>query len=240
MGCTSSRSEITTPIQSPTGLSQAEGQDKAFTTVDRRPSQSKSKTSPAVAPAPETKSANQQAKYIAIFDAKPEFTKAVIMEHFMPYEFPICPVITSESQRLVVDSWKNIVGSEYESEDVASGKVSGATYFYNQFFDQLFARLRDFERIFPNIKARADIISHVMAMITSVRAENLDFMKLRLKALGKFTSFSFFVCVSVNLRFFLSDFLSLNFRSQAHSGSDGSLAVWNIRDQYSFHCSPLP
>lgn len=129
-----------------------------------------------------------QGNYISVYDNTPTYSMDIVLEHYMPYEFPICPVITSNSQRLVVDSWCKIVKTSYESEDTASGKISGATYFYNQFFDQLFARLRDFERIFPNIKARADIISHVMAMITSVRAENLDYLKLRLRALGKIIS----------------------------------------------------
>jgi len=134
-------------------------------------------------------STNETNKYIMIYDKAPTLSRERIIEHYTPYCHPLCPVITSESQNLVINSWKTIVATDHDTEPifgvVGNNKMSGSCFFYTTFFDQLFARLSDFARIFPNIKSRADIISHVMAMIVSIRVENLEFTKLRLTSLGE-------------------------------------------------------
>jgi hemoglobin-like flavoprotein len=109
----------------------------------------------------------------------------MLIEHYQPYEFPICPVLNSDTQRLVKDSWQKIVETSYDSKDTQSGKMSGASYFYNHFFEQLFIRLADFARIFPDIKSRADIFSKVMAFCISIRVEELDLVKMKLWHLGQ-------------------------------------------------------
>lgn len=108
----------------------------------------------------------------------------LVNEHYQPYEFPIRPILTVRTQELVKDSWNNIVNNMYDSDKTQSGKISGASYFYNIFFEQLFIRFKEFERIFPSIKSRADIISKVMALCISIRVEELDMVKLRLRSLG--------------------------------------------------------
>lgn len=113
-----------------------------------------------------------------------EIPVEVVNEHYQPYEFPIQPIITTRTQQLVVESWQEIVRCEYDSDRTASGKMTGASYFYTIFFDQLIVRFQDFERIFPTIKARADIISKVMSLCTSIRVEDLDLYKTRLRSLG--------------------------------------------------------
>jgi hemoglobin-like flavoprotein len=108
----------------------------------------------------------------------------VLVEHFQPYEFPICPVINSDTQAIVKQSWANIINKQYDSNDTPSGKMSGASYFYNYFFTQLFSRLEDFSRIFPDIKSRADIFSKVMAFCISIRIEEIKLIEKRLEHLG--------------------------------------------------------
>lgn len=114
-----------------------------------------------------------------------EFPMAQIVEHYQPYEFPMQPVINSRTQNLVKNSWKRIVETEYDSADTASGKMSGASYFYNVFFEHLFNRLDDFSRIFPDVRARADIFSKVMAFCISISIEELDYVKVKMNHLGK-------------------------------------------------------
>jgi len=55
----------------------------------------------------------------------------------------------------------------------------------NHFFDQLFNRLSDFSRIFPDIRSRADIFSKVMGFCISIRIEEMELVKLKLKHLGQ-------------------------------------------------------
>jgi hemoglobin-like flavoprotein len=123
--------------------------------------------------------------FISSYAGTAEFPMAQIIEHYQPYEFPMQPVINSRTQNLVKNSWKRIVETEYDSADTASGKISGASYFYNVFFEQLFKRLDDFSRIFPSIKSRADIFSKVMAFCISISIEELDYVKVKLNHLGK-------------------------------------------------------
>lgn len=108
----------------------------------------------------------------------------VINEHYQPYEFPICPTLTGRTQLLVKESWDFIKSSSYDSDKTQSGKISGASHFYSVFFDQLVIRFKDFERIFPTITSRADTISKVMALCTSIRVEEIDMVKFRLRSLG--------------------------------------------------------
>lgn len=86
---------------------------------------------------------------------------AVLVEHYQPYEFPICPVLNSDTQRLVRDSWSKIISMDFENTEFGTGKVSGASYFYNHFFTQLFARLADFSRIFPDVSTNTMVATEV-------------------------------------------------------------------------------
>jgi hemoglobin-like flavoprotein len=123
--------------------------------------------------------------FSSTFSQPPEIPLAVLIEHYQPYEFPLCPVINSETQDLVRSSWSKIVKTEYDCADTQSGKISGHAFFYNHFFSQLFKRLNDFSRIFPDIRSRADIFSKVMAFCISIRVEEIDLVRCKLDHLGK-------------------------------------------------------
>lgn len=113
-------------------------------------------------------------------DISPE----IVLEHYQPHEFPIRPILTVRTQALVKESWDIIKNTTYDSDKTQSDKISGVSHFYNVFFDQLILRFKDFERIFPTISSRADTISKVMALCTSVRVDELDLVKARLRSLG--------------------------------------------------------
>jgi hemoglobin-like flavoprotein len=111
-----------------------------------------------------------------------KITDAEILEHFQPYEFPMIPIIKSDSHVKLNDSWNYIISREY---DTMNGKISGDLYFYDYFFKLLFSRFIDFKIIFPNTKSRIDIISKAMTFIISIRMDNLDSDIQTCQRLGK-------------------------------------------------------
>jgi len=88
-----------------------------------------SSTSPSYASG---KATHGSSAFYSTFNAQSasDVSMAVLVEHYQPYEFPICPVINSDTQRLVKASWAAIVAMEWDSSDTGSGKVSGASFFY--------------------------------------------------------------------------------------------------------------
>ena len=114
----------------------------------------------------------------------PTISTEKLVEHYHPPEFPIEPIIDSYSQQLIKESWNKIINKNYNSDDALFGSVSGTTYFYNVFYDQLFIRYQEFENIFSNINSRASILGKVISLCVSINIENLDVTKKKLKYLG--------------------------------------------------------
>lgn len=115
---------------------------------------------------------------------EPDDFMARLLEHYQPCEFPIVPVLNEDTQTLIRASWNQIINTKYQTSDVFFGDVSGMTFFYNTFFDQLFMRYQDFETIFSNVKARATVIGKVMSFCMSISIKELDIATTRLKHLG--------------------------------------------------------
>ena len=122
---------------------------------------------------------------VTSINIKHKYDFEVLVQHYQPPEFPIEPVLNKDTQKLIRQSWDKISKNTYDSNDALFGKVSGVTFFYNTFFEQLFIRYQEFENIFRDIKTRANIISKVLAFCVSIDIEQLHIAKTKLKFLGK-------------------------------------------------------
>lgn len=106
----------------------------------------------------------------------------LVVEHYQPYEFPMRPIVNERSQQIIQQSWQEIINNTYDCDQTQSGTMSGASYFFNTFFDQLFVRFKDFKTLFPSIQQRATIISKVMALL--VKGDDLESFKKRIRAVA--------------------------------------------------------
>lgn len=106
-----------------------------------------------------------------------------LLDHYQPCEFPLVPVITLDTQELIRESWKTIVNTKFTS--YTGTEMSGASYFYDTFFDQLFHRYQEFSVIFNNVKSRATVIGKVMAFCLTISRDNLTETEAKLKNLGR-------------------------------------------------------
>lgn len=70
--------------------------------------------------------------------------------HFTPSSFPLIPVVTEKSQRIIYESWKHI--TEKGSADDAGSVISGMTLFYNEFYSRL--GMMDSNNAFDSILTR--------------------------------------------------------------------------------------
>ncbi len=115
---------------------------------------------------------------------KEDMSRQVKLEHYQPQEFPLIPVISTDTHLLTNESWKKISDREYEDAETQSGKVKGAIFFYNTFFKLLFDKSTDFRTKFPTVISQASVMSKVIAICLSIEYNKLDLQTTQLKELG--------------------------------------------------------
>ncbi|KAF0720540.1 Aste57867_259 [Aphanomyces stellatus] len=107
------------------------------------------------------------------------------VQHYMPPQFPLLPVVTKARMDLCVKTWDMI--RHATTDKMKSYGKPGIVLFYDEFFYRLFQRDTTFQVVFSNSRERGEVLIKALMFILSMRAENegtIESMKNRCRFLG--------------------------------------------------------
>jgi hemoglobin-like flavoprotein len=107
-----------------------------------------------------------------LLDLDRKFTKSELLAHYTPSIFPLIPVITNKTLELCKSSWATI--KALKQKDLTGADISGAVYFYDQFYNRLFDRHTLYKKLFPDIKTAGSVLIKVMNLACKLNPNELE------------------------------------------------------------------
>ncbi|RHY31574.1 hypothetical protein DYB32_003360 [Aphanomyces invadans] len=92
------------------------------------------------------------------------------VQHYMPPQFPLLPVITKVRLQLCLRTWE-MVQSAATDKMKQYGKP-GIVLFYDEFFYRLLERDATFGLVFVNVKQRGEVLIKALTFMLSMRADD--------------------------------------------------------------------
>jgi len=107
---------------------------------------------------------------------------AAIVQHYIPANLPIQPVLQAAYVADCNRTWKHIVTAT--TDKMKEYGKSGFVLFYDEFFFRLFQRDITFAEVFPSIKRRAEILVKALTLMLKANTENVAQLMNRVRYLG--------------------------------------------------------
>lgn len=105
------------------------------------------------------------------------------IHHFLPATFPLHCTLKNFHITKLNQSWKKL-RTGFESSSSSDQCRSGIVFFYDEFYNRLFARSIVFQEKFPGLKMRSGILNRIIRFICSIDVLKLKETEKQLVLLG--------------------------------------------------------